>query len=171
MLNTRSATIEHTDVATGLAYAVLIEAFEQEVGRWDAATAQSLVQRKAPWSDVEAAVSRAGGARGLMIIEAINQGVVTSLSGRPKLCRLYLVGNPAIASGILDVDPRGAFYVPFRVCLYDDGGPGGAHIAYDRPSSFLAALGHPELAAVGAQLDEKIDGVTRALCGNRAGAF
>jgi len=103
MLNTRSATIEHTDVATGLAYAVLIEAFEQEVGRWDAATAQSLVQRKAPWSDVEAAASRAGGARGLMIIEAINQGVVTSLSGRPKLCRLYLVGNPAIASGILDV--------------------------------------------------------------------
>jgi hypothetical protein len=66
---------------------------------------------------------------------------------------------------------RGAFYVPFRVCLYDNGGPAGAHIAYDRPSSFLAALGHPELAAVGAQLDEKIDGVTRALCGNRARAL
>jgi hypothetical protein len=47
-----------------------------------------------------------------MIIETINQGVVTSLSGRPKHCRLYLVGNPAIASRILDIDPRGAFYVP-----------------------------------------------------------
>ena len=168
MTNTQNATIEHTDVATGLPYAVLVEAFEKEVGRWDAATAQSLVQRKAPWSDVEAEASRAGGPRGLMIIETINQGVVTSLSGRPKHCRLYLVGNPTIASRILDIDPRGAFYVPFRVSLYDDGAPAGAHIAYDRPSSFLAALGHPELAAIGLQLDEKIDRVTRALCVSHA---
>jgi uncharacterized protein DUF302 len=171
MANARNAIIEHTDVATGLAYAVLVEAFEAELGRWDAATAQSLVQRQAPWSEVEAAASRAGGARGLMIIETINQGVVTSLSGRPKHCRLYLVGNPAIANRIFDIDPRGAFYVPFRVSLYDDGGPTGAHIAYDRPSSFLAALGHPELAVIGALLDEKIDGVTRALCGSRAAAL
>jgi hypothetical protein len=169
--NTQSATIEHTDVATGLPYAALVEAFEKQVGRWDAATAESLVQRNAPWSVVEAEASRAGGARGLMIIETINQGVVTSLSGQPKHCRLYLVGNPAIASRILDVDPRGVFYVPFRVSLYDDGGPAGAHIAYDRPSSFLAALGQAELAAIGAQLDEKIDGVTRALCGSHAAAL
>ena len=64
-----------------------------------------------------------------------------------------------------------AFRDFFRVSLYDDGGPGGAHIAYDRPGSFLAALGHPELAAIGAQLDEKIDGVTLALCGSHAAAL
>lgn len=171
MANTRNATIEHTDVATGLSYAELVEAFEAELGRWNAATAQNLVQRKAPWSEVEAEASRAGGARGLMIIETINQGVVTSLSGRPKNCRLYLVGNPTIASRIFDIDPGGAFYVPFRVSLYDDGGPGGARISYDRPSSFLAALGHPELVTIGAQLDEKIDGVTLALCRSHAAAL
>src|SRR4029078_11307963 len=104
----------------------------------------SLVQRHAPWADVQAEASRAGGARGLIIIRSINQGVVTSLSGRAKNCRLYLVGNPVIASGIFDIDPRGAFYVPFRVCLYDDGGAAGAHIAYARPSSVRAARGHPE---------------------------
>ena len=74
MANTRNATIEHTDVATGLAYAALVEAFEAELGRWDAATAQRLVQRNAPWSEVEAEASRAGGARGLMIIETIDRG-------------------------------------------------------------------------------------------------
>ena len=155
--------IQRTDVSTGLPYAALVEAFEQELGRWNAATAQGFVQRKAAWSEVEAEASRAGRVRGLMIIESIDQGAVTSLSGRAKHCRLYLVGNPVIASKILDVDPRGALYVPFRVCLYDDGGAAGAGICYDRPSSLLAALGHAGLTEIGAQLDDKIDGVTRAV--------
>jgi uncharacterized protein (DUF302 family) len=168
MLTARTATIEHTEVSTGLSYAALVAAFEHELGRWDPSTAQSLVQRKASWNEVEAEASRAGGARGLMIIESIDQGVVTSLSGRAKYCRLYLVGNPVIASQILDIDPRGAFYVPFRVCLYGEDGPASAGMNYDRPSSFLAALGHAGLAEIGLRLDAKIDDVvatiTKPLC-------
>ena len=87
----------------------------------------------------------------------------TSLSGREKRCSLYLVGNPVIADRIISIDLRASFYVPFRVCLYDDGGPDGAVISYDRPSSFLAALGNPELTEFGALLDRKIDDVATAL--------
>jgi hypothetical protein len=163
MLDRKTATIEHTDVSTGLSYRDLVKAFERELGRWNSATAESLVQRKAGWEGVEAEAARAGGARGLMILDSLDQGAVTSLSGRAKDCRLYLVGNPVIASSILDIDPRGAFYVPFRVCLYDDGGPGGAGIYYDRPSSFLAALGHAGLDEIGLQLDAKIDDVVGAI--------
>jgi len=43
------------------------------------------------------------------------------------------------------------------------GRPGGVVISFDRPSSFLAALGRPELAAIAAMLDEKIDGVMRVI--------
>ncbi len=167
MLVRMAAAIEHTDVSTGLSYADLVGAFERELGRWNPSTAESMVQRKAGWKDVEAEAARAGGARGLMIIHSLNQGAVTSLSGRPKDCLLYLVGNPVIASRILDVDPRGAFYVPFRVCLYGDDGPGGAGIYYDRPSSFLAALGHPGLAEIGSELDSKIDDVVSAITEGR----
>jgi hypothetical protein len=49
------------------------------------------------------------------------------------------------------------------VCLYDDRHPDGAVISYDRPSSFLAVLGRPELKAFGEMLDRKIDGVADAL--------
>jgi len=59
------------------------------------------------------------------------------------------------------------------VCLYDGGGPNGAVISYDRPSSFLAALGKPELTKFGALLDRKIDDVAAALRGQpqqRSGA-
>jgi hypothetical protein len=168
MLVRMAVAIEHTDVSTGLSYAELVEAFEHELGRWNPATAETLVQRKAGWEDVEAEAARAGGARGLMIIDSLNQGAVTSLSGRAKDCRLYLVGNPVIASRVFDIDPRGAFYVPFRVCLYSDGGPGGAGIYYDRPSSFLAALGHSGLAEIGSQLDAKIDDVVSAITTGRS---
>lgn len=51
----------------------------------------------------------------------------------------------------------------FRVCLYDDGGAGGAVISYDRPSSFLRALGRPELTKFGKLLDGKIEAVVEAL--------
>ena len=37
-------------------------------------------------------------------------------------------------------------------------------ICYDRPSSFLATLGHPELSPIGELLDHKIDAVAAAVC-------
>jgi hypothetical protein len=160
---TTSAVIGRTSVATGLTYEALVVAFERELGRWEPATEKLLLARKAPWSEVEREVARMGGPRGLMVIHRIDQGAITSLSGNGKRCLLYLVGNPVIANGILDSDPRAGLYVPFRVCLSDDEGPGGAFLLYDRPSSSLAALGLPELAAVGSQLDGKIDGVAQAL--------
>ncbi len=104
------------------------------------------------------------GPRGLMIIFRANQGAITSLSGRVKQCSLYVVGNPVIADRIIGIDPRASLYVPFRVCLYDAGGPGGAVIGFDRPSSFLGLLGRPELTEFGLLLDQKLDGVVDALC-------
>ena len=158
-----SAVIEHTEVATGLSYEALVERFEQTLDRWQPSKAEAFVKSRAAWAEVQAEASRVGGARGLMIIDKADQGALTSLSGRTKKCRMYLVGNPVIASGILDIDPRAAFYVPFRVSLYDNGDQDGARIAYDRPSSFLAALGRPELTEIGTLLDGKIDDVAKAM--------
>ena len=158
------APIAKTTIATGLTYDTLVGRFERELGRLDAAAIAGMVERHAPWRDVETAVEAMGGRHGLMIFYRADQGAVTSLSGREKRCRLYLIGNPVIANQIVDIDLRGGFYVPFRVCLYDDRGPGGAAICYDRPSSFLAALGRSELDGFGVLLDGKIDGVVAAIC-------
>ncbi|MGI4789088.1 MAG: DUF302 domain-containing protein, partial [Janthinobacterium lividum] len=138
-------------------------AFERELGHWEAATGERLVAQKAPWSEVKAEVARKAGPRGLMIMTRLDQGAITSLDGTVKHCSLYLVGNPVIANQILNIDPRGSLYVPFRVCLFEGDETGGASLLYDRPSSFLAALGHPDLRVIGTQLDNKIDGVAKAL--------
>ena len=157
--------IQHTEVATGRTYEALVEAFEHELGYLDPLIGARLIEQKASWSEVERETARMAGPRGLMIIFKADQGRIASLSGKERRCSLYLVGNPVIADQIIAVDLRASFYVPFRVCLYDGGGPNGAVISYNRPSSFLAALGKPELTKFGALLDGKIDDVAAALRG------
>jgi hypothetical protein len=160
--------IARTDVPTGLPYEELSQRFESTLGTWHPATAQGFIERHAPWPDVEAEATKIAGTFGLMIIAAINQGQLTSLSGHQKKCRLYLVGNPVIATRILDIDPLAALYVPFRVAIYEGDGGGGARISFDRPGSSLATLGNAEIDVIGRQLDDKIDAVVQAICGPRS---
>ena len=159
----QTSTIRHERVATGLSHDQLVHAFERELGHLDPLVPKHLVEWKAPWSEVEREIGKAAGPHGLMIIARADQGSLTSLSGREKRCSLYLVGNPVIASRIIDIDLRASFYVPFRVALYDAGWPDGAVIAFDRPSSFLATLGQPEIEEIGRSLDRKIDAVIAAI--------
>jgi hypothetical protein len=167
-MTTMNGTIARTDVPTGLPYEELSKRFESTLGTWHPATAQGFVERRAPWPEVEAEAAKIAGSFGLMIIAAINQGQLTSLSGHLKQCRLYLVGNPVIATRILDINPLAALYVPFRVAIYEGDGAGGARISFDRPGSSLATLGNAKIDAIGRQLDDKIDAVVQAICGRES---
>ena len=144
-------SIAHVNVATGLPYDRLIEAFERSLGRWDPVAGEPLWKQRASWPEVEAAIAKMAEPFGLMVFAKIDQGRITSLSGKSKMCSLY--------NQIIEIDLRGSFYVPFRVAVHDDGGPNGGTISYDRPSAFLAALTRPELDAIGKSLDEKLDRV------------
>ncbi|MGI4790584.1 MAG: hypothetical protein ACRYFS_17255, partial [Janthinobacterium lividum] len=62
---TVSTVIERTTVRTGLTYSALVEAFERELGHWEAAAGERLVAQKAPWSEVKADGARKAGPRGL----------------------------------------------------------------------------------------------------------
>jgi uncharacterized protein (DUF302 family) len=146
-----------TVVETPLAYADLCTRFEAAIGHLDMAKAEQLVARFVPWPEVEAAMGDMAGDSGLMLFTVFDQGSVASLAGDPVRCRLYIVGNPAVASRIVRIDARGALYVPFRVAVYAASGADGAAIAFDRPSSLLAGLGRRELDEVGQMLDREID--------------
>jgi hypothetical protein len=89
-----SATIQHTNIATRRSYDALVSAFEHELGYLDPTTTEHLLERKATWTEVDRAIDRMAGPRGLMIIFRADQGKITSLSGQEKRCSLYLVGNP-----------------------------------------------------------------------------
>jgi uncharacterized protein (DUF302 family) len=156
--------VERSSINTGLAYDAAILAFERSIGRLDIAATQALVARKASWGEVEAAMAAMAGPSGLMLFTQFDQGSVASLAGRPIRCRLYVIGNPAIATQIIRIDVRASFYVPFRVAIFEHDEPPGAVISFDRPSSFLSVLGRTELAEIGRQLDAKIDAVVQRMC-------
>lgn len=151
------------DIVTGLSYEELVAAFERELGRWDYELETTLVEEQAPWSKVEQAFARMAGPHGLMIFFHVDQGRLTSLHQGVKKCVLYIVGNGVVAEPILTIDIRASLYVPFRVCLYDNGNPGGAIIGYERPSSVLAVFNNPALYPYGRLLDERMERVVRSI--------
>jgi uncharacterized protein (DUF302 family) len=157
----RSTRIKQSVINTGHRYEVATAAFERSVGRLDTEASRALKARNAPWPEVESAMARMAGPSGLMLFTQIDQGAIASLAGTAIQCRLYLIGNPAVAAQIVRIDVRGSFYVPFRVALFESSDESGAIICFERPSSFLGALERPELTDIGRMLDSKIDAVVR----------
>jgi uncharacterized protein (DUF302 family) len=154
--------IEQTFSNAGRSYEAACAVFERSIGRLDESAARALKARKAPWSDVQVAMDRMAGPSGLMLFKQVDQGAIASLAGTTIRCRLYLIGNPAIAAQIVRIDVRGCLYVPFRVAIFETHEP-GAVMCFDRPSSFLGLLGRPELKDIGSLLDSKIDAVVNCV--------
>lgn len=152
-----SAAHQKTIVETRFVYEDLCSRFEAAIGRLDAPAIRRMKATSAPWGEIEATIRAMAGGSGLMRFAVFDQGAVASLAGSRICCRLYLVGNPVIASRIVRIDERGALYVPFRVTVYASPPEAGATIAFDRPSSLLAGLRRPELVEIGALLDREID--------------
>lgn len=164
-----AAPVTRVIAETGLSYADAVNAFESTLGQWDAGVEADLVGRKAPWSDLQAYVGEVAGSIGLIRFHKVDQGLITSLSGKTKECALYLVGNPETANGILDIDVRAALYVPFRVSILATEPGGEAFVVYDLPSSSLATLENPALDEVGRALDGRMVDVLARMKGNAPG--
>ncbi|RED58538.1 DUF302 domain-containing protein [Cohnella lupini] len=144
------------DIPMGLSYEALVKAFEREMGKWDPVVDATLVLANAPWETVEAAFAEMAGKHGLMIFFRADQDRLTSLTNGIKRCSLYIAGNGVIAEKILTIDVRASLYVPFRVCLYDNGYPGGAILGYEPLATVLAVFHQQALNDIGQLLDSRI---------------
>ena len=77
------------------------------------------------------------------------------LAGHERRCTTYLMGNHVVAERMYRHDPGIMLYAPLRVTLYED------HddlpwLSVDQPSTRFSSFGHPEIAAVGVELDGKL---------------
>lgn len=64
----------------------------------------------------------------------------------------YLMGNHTIAERMFRHDPSVMLHAPLRTLLYADP-VGHTHLAVDQPSLLFDSYHHPEISAVGAELD------------------
>lgn len=139
-------------------YRRVVEAFDGELGACDRNTWESLISRRASWGDVKRLTDAISGPHGLVKFLSLDQGSLTSLSGAVKHCTLLLVGNPVLASSVLDVDIRAGLEVPLKVCIFDKGEENRSYITYDLPSARLGNL-NKELEQIGELLDAKLAAV------------
>ncbi|MGV0709967.1 hypothetical protein ABQF21_13255 [Mycolicibacterium porcinum] len=72
-------------------------------------------------------------------------------SGSPWRCSEYLMGNHTIAERMYRHDPGIMLHAPLRTVLYDAGQ--GTVLAVDQPGLLFASYRHPEITAVGLELD------------------
>lgn len=92
--------------------------------------------------------------------------VATAMAGATTVwpATEYLMGNHTIAERMYRHDPAVMLHAPLRTLLYE--GPDGTVLAVDQPSLLFGSYGHPDIAAVGTELDTLLAGLIELLDGD-----
>jgi uncharacterized protein (DUF302 family) len=136
--------------------------FDERVPLLDPNVTLSLVKSRAAWPEVEAAITQGLGPSGFAAVTRVDQGALMSLRGTSLHATQYLVGNPLIATEVIGSVRAGSLFAPFPAAIYADGN--GVHVSYMLPSSLFASVDDRQVAAIGAQLDDKIEDTVAEVC-------
>jgi uncharacterized protein (DUF302 family) len=85
-----------------------------------------------------------------------------SLRGTALQATQYLVGNPLIATQVIGIARDASLFAPFQAAVYAD--KGGVHVSYMLPSSLFNSLNDRVVAAIGEQLDRKMETTVSEVC-------
>jgi uncharacterized protein (DUF302 family) len=122
---------------------------------------QELVERRAPWSEMERLIDAAA-PHGFLIYFRNDVGPVMELAGNTSRCTAYLMGNHVIAQRMFRYDARAMMYAPLHTVIWEDH-EGGAWFTVDQPSAQFGSFGIAEITEVGIELDHKLAALLEAL--------
>ncbi len=114
---------------------------------------------------LERYIQRIAGDLGLMILGSVPHGSILGLLGGPKRAEMFLIGNPLVALGMMQLHPVAGVYAPLRV-MFTEASSGQTRITYDRPSRLFGQWPEPVFASTSLMLDEKLERLVRLL-GNK----
>ena len=123
---------------------------------WSAADAQegrvTLVSR-APFPKVAEAMEQAVAVQKMVLVSHANAQRGAAARGVAiKGNQVFMVFRNDLAVRLIAADPRAAYEAPIRIYLYENP-DGTATVTYVRPSTLFAPYEHPQVRAVGAELD------------------
>ena len=136
--------------------------FDERVPLLDPGITASLVVAQAAWSDVEAAITATLGSSGFLAVSRLDQGSLMSLRGTALQATQYLIGNPLIATDVIGSVRAASLFAPFQAAIYSD--HSGVHVSYMLPSSLFASLDDCGVAAIGEQLDARMEDTVAEVC-------
>jgi len=159
--------IEHVVVPSNLSYNQIIVALEARVGvpaNWEVLPRQ-LAEANASWEQVAQITQPLIGTSGFTTFVKMEQGVLLSLTGKPKRITQYSLGNHMIGVYMIEHVPEVGLYAPPRVLVYEDY-EGNAFVAYDRLTSLVEQYQNEEVTNVARLVDQKLDELARAVTGS-----
>jgi len=149
------------EVPSGQTFADLRQRFEEAVPAYDVQLFAGLVADRADWATVTEATDRVA-TYGFLRYWTVDAGPLMSLAGNNLGCASYLMGNHLIAQRVFRHNAGAMLYAPLRVAIHEDGDR-RAWLSIDRPSDQFGSFGHPDIAAVGRELDGKVADLLRHL--------
>ena len=148
-------SVARREVPVGEDYERFRARYEEAVPPFDPQRTFELADKRAPWRAVQDLAAENAGPLGFMIYWKIDSQPLFGLAGDHSRCSEYLMGNHVIAERMFRHDAGALLYAPLRTTIHES--PSGQVLfAIDRPSDMVAALGRPEITAVGRELDRKV---------------
>jgi len=128
--------------------------YEQAVPPLPKGQVAELARRQAPWSEMLELIASAA-PLGFLIYFRNDSDPIFPLAGDTAVCTSYLMGNHTIAERMYRFEPSILLYAPLHTAIW--GQPEGpAYFTFDRPSDQFGSYDHPEITAVGRELDLKL---------------
>jgi hypothetical protein len=148
-------------IDTGASFEDFRERYEAAVPEVDFERMAELRAQRASWSTVLAAAAQ-DAPHGFMRFWGTDVGSLMQLAGDPGACVSYLMGNHTIAERMYRHDAAVMLYAPLRTTVHVDR-EGSTRFSIDQPSTRFASFDVPEIAAVGFELDRKVEALLRVL--------
>ena len=149
----RRIQIEHVRIEAAKPFEAVKAALEELVPPLDPAILEALRQ-----GDIRRAKEARQRGPELAIFSARDHGGLLRIAGLARKAVQYEIGNPLTASRRTQHRMAAALYAPLRVLLYENEAD-RAVFEYDRPSSLFGQFGDERVAAVGRELDAKLESV------------
>lgn len=147
-----SYAVTRVELRTGKSFDDVCKSLESALGRLDVSTLTAGRNRE----QVVERASQAAGSSGFSVFLVVEHGhLLQALGVRELKARLYVIGNPLIASEMTRVFPLAGLYAPLRLYVYEENG--ATVLTYDQPSSLLP---WKEVAKTAQLLDEKLAWLT-----------
>jgi uncharacterized protein (DUF302 family) len=162
-------TVEHVVVPSRYPFDQVITALESRVGvygNWEVIPHQ-LASMGASWEKVTEMTMPLIGTSGFTTFVKMEQGLLLSLTGKPKRIVQYILGNPMIGVMMIEEVPEAGLYVPPKLVVYEDY-DGRAFVSYDRTESLLSQYENELVTNVARLVDQKLDELARLVTGNQS---
>lgn len=152
----RTIAVRHVSIAMATTCSETCARLESRLGRIDYGAFTTLLRDGASAMAVRDHIQGTAGPLGLMILNAIDHGVLLGLAGKIARAKQYVVGNPLFALQMTEKDIRAGLYAPLRIYIREDGTDKSV-IEYDFPSTLFGQFQNAEVDRVAMMLDQKLE--------------